>query len=93
MSIKTALGFLNSELFAYLHSILFGEIKILRGNLEQLPMPKITRKQDSEIAFLVSQIIDSDNACKAKLQCKIYEIFGITNAEQNYIKGALNGKT
>lgn len=93
MSIKTTLGFLNSELFAYLHQSLFGEIKILRGNLEQLPMPKITKEQDSKIAFLVSQIIDGDNSYEAKLQGKIYDIFQITDKEQNYIQGVLNGKT
>ncbi|MGX3011657.1 TaqI-like C-terminal specificity domain-containing protein [Helicobacter sp. 23-1044] len=93
MSIKTALGFLNSELFAYLHTIMFGEIKILRGNLEQLPFPQITRSQDSKIASLVGKIIDGDNVCEMELQAKIYEIFGITDREQIYIKGVLNGKT
>ena len=93
MSIKTALGFLNSELFAYLHCILFGEIKVLRGNLEQLPFPKITHSQDKKIAFLVSQIIDENSACGAELQSRIYDIFSITDKEQKYIKGVLNGKT
>ena len=93
MSIKTTLGFLNSELFAYLHRVLFGEIKILRGNLEQLPMPQITQKQDSEISALVSKIINGDKAYEAELQGKIYAIFGITNAEQDHIQGTLNGKT
>ena len=93
MSIKTALGFLNSELFAYLHQNLFGEIKVLRGNLEQLPFPKITHSQDKKIASLVGKIIDGDNVCEVELQAKIYEIFGITDREQNHIKGVLNGKT
>lgn len=93
MSIKTTLGFLNSELFAYLHRVLFGEIKILRGNLEQLPMPQITQKQDSEISALVSKIISGDKAYDAELQGKIYDIFGFTSNEQNYIQGTLNGKT
>ena len=93
MSIKTALGFLNSELFAYLHQNLFGEIKILRGNLEQLPFPQITHSQDKKIASLVGKIIDGDNVCEVELQAKIYEIFGITDREQIYIKGVLNGKT
>lgn len=93
MSIKTALGFLNSELFAFLHTIMFGEIKILRGNLEQLPFPQITRSQDSKIASLVGKIIDGDNVCEVELQAKIYEIFGITDRDQIYIKGVLNRKT
>ena len=92
MSIKTALGFLNSELFAYLHSVLFGEIKVLKGNLAQLPFPKITSKQDSEICALVSSIISGDSAIEATLQDKIYEMYQISSDEQNHIKRVLSGK-
>lgn len=92
MSIKTALGFLNSELFAYLHIVLFGEIKVLKGNLAQLPFPKITSKQDSEICALVSKIISADSAIEAILQDKIYEIYQISSDEQIHIKKVLSGK-
>lgn len=92
MSIKTALGFLNSELFAYLHSVLFGEIKVLKGNLAQLPFPKITSKQDSEICALVSSIISGDSAIEATLQDKIYEIYQVSSEEQSHIKRVLSGK-
>ena len=94
MSIKTALGFLNSELFAYLHSVLFGEIKVLKGNLTQLPFPKITSKQDSEICALVGKMISGgDSAIEATLQRKIYEIYQITTKEQSHIKEVLSGTT
>lgn len=92
MSIKTALGFLNSELFAYLHSVLFGEIKVLKGNLAQLPFPKITSKQDNEICALVSKIISADSAIEAILQDKIYEMYQISSDEQIHIKKVLSGK-
>ena len=90
MSIKTALGFLNSELFAYLHSVLFGEIKVLKGNLAQLPFPKITSKQDSEISALVSEIIGGNDALEVELQSEIYEMYQIGSDEQNHIKRVLN---
>ena len=90
MSIKTALGFLNSELFAYLHSVLFGEIKVLKGNLAQLPFPKITSKQDSEISALVSEIIGGNDALEVALQSEIYEMYQISSDEQNHIKRVLN---
>lgn len=92
MSIKTVLGFLNSELFAYLHSVLFGEIKVLKGNLAQLPFPKITSKQDSEICALVSKIISGNSAIEAILQDKIYEMYQISSDEQSHIKKVLSGK-
>lgn len=90
ISIKTALGFLNSTLFAYLHTVLFGEIKVLKGNLAELPFPKITSKQDSEISALVNEIIGGNDAFEATLQSKIYEIYQITSDEQSHIKNVLN---
>lgn len=90
ISIKTALGFLNSELFAYLHRIMFGEIKILRGNLEQLPFPQITRKQDSQITFLVEQILSGDDKSVHFANEQIYQIFDINEVQKQHIKKALN---
>lgn len=46
MSMKAVLAFLNSDLYKFLYKSLFGEIKILRGNLEELPFPEITEKED-----------------------------------------------
>lgn len=86
MSIKTALGFLNSELFAYLHTIMFGEIKILRGNLEQLPFPQITHSQDNKIAFLVEQILDGDDKSAHLVNEQIYQIFDISENQKQHIK-------
>lgn len=91
MSIKTVLGFLNSNIFLYLYKVLFGEIKVLKGNLIELPFPHITQNQDSEICALVSKMIEGNNECESSLQDKIYDIFHITNNEQIYIERALNG--
>lgn len=93
MSIVTALGFLNSSLYQYLYQILFGEIKILRGNLEELPFPRLTATQDNQIALLVGKIINGNNELIPVLECKIYEIFAIDKKLIKYIEGVLNGKT
>lgn len=46
MSTKTVLAFLNTELYQYLYRVLFAEIKILKGNLLQLPFPLLSEKQE-----------------------------------------------
>lgn len=60
MSIKTVLAFLNSDLFKFLYKSLFGEIKILKGNLEEFPFPEITPEEDETLKNLVNQVIAGD---------------------------------
>lgn len=69
---------------------MFGEIKILRGNLEQLPFPQITRKQDSQITFLVEQILSGDDKSVHFANEQIYQIFDINEVQKQHIKKALN---
>ena len=65
MSIKTVLAFLNSELFKFLYKSLFGEIKILKGNLMELPFPEITPETDRKLTKLVDEVLKGNqNAIK-----------------------------
>ena len=57
MSIKTVLAFLNSELFRFLYKSLFGEIKILKGNLMELPFPEISVETDKKLTDLVDEVL------------------------------------
>lgn len=62
MSMKTVLAFLNSDLYKFLYKSLFGEIKILRGNLEELPFPEITEKEDELLKNLVDEVLSGDRS-------------------------------
>ena len=65
MSIKTVLAFLNSEIFKFLYKSLFGEIKILKGNLMELPFPVISAETDQKLAGLVDEVLKGNkNAVK-----------------------------
>ena len=65
MSIKTVLAFLNSELFKFLYKSLYGEIKILKGNLMELPFPEITPETDRKLTKLVDEVLKGNqNAIK-----------------------------
>ena len=93
MLIKTALAFLNSPLYKYLYAKLFGEIKILKGNLLELPFPSLSPSQDSKIAALVDGILRGDDGCKILVQDEIYKIFDINKSQEARIKRTLNAKT
>lgn len=62
MSMKTVLAFLNSDLYKFIYKSLFGEIKILRGNLEELPFPEITEKEDELLQSLVNKVLAGDRS-------------------------------
>lgn len=93
MSIKTVLAFLNSEVFQFLYYKLFGEIKILRGNLEELPFPEISREQNRQIEALVDEILEGDSSRTDCLQTEIYRCFRLTQEQIAHIKEGQPGKT
>lgn len=75
MSVKTVLAFLNSDLYKFLYKSLFGEIKILKGNLEELPFPEITEKEDELLKDLVNKVLAGDRSKIAEIDKVINGIF------------------
>lgn len=91
MDIKTVLAFLNSELYQFLYIQMFGEIKILKGNLIELPFPELTKEQNSIISELVSELLVGK--CNEEIiQRKIYDIFQFSKEQIDYIRRSLYGK-
>lgn len=75
MSIKTVLAFLNSELFKFLYKSLFGEIKILKGNLLELPFPEITPETDKKLTKLVDEVLKGNKNAIKEIDAVIFRIF------------------
>lgn len=90
MSIKTALAFLNSQLYQYLYSTLFQEIKILRGNLEELPFLNLNKSQDVHFSRSIDEILNGNKNAKNAIDDEIYKLFKLNTAQQKYIEKALN---
>ncbi|MBO4574713.1 MAG: N-6 DNA methylase [Bacteroidales bacterium] len=75
MTIKTVLAFLNSELFKFLYKSLFGEIKILKGNLMELPFPEISTETDKKLTELVDEVLNGNKEAIKKIDSEIETIF------------------
>ena len=88
ISIKSVAALLNSTLYHYYYSVKFSDIKVLKGNLQELPFPKLTKKQDEDLSALVSSIQSSSFTIdfQEQLDKKVYAIFGITPKEQSQIQ-------
>ncbi|MGN0034021.1 MAG: TaqI-like C-terminal specificity domain-containing protein [Candidatus Limimorpha sp.] len=91
ISIKSVASLLNSTLYHYYYSLKFPDIKVLKGNLQELPFPKLTKKQDEELSSLAAdiQLGTFDEHYKRQLDNMVYSIFGITSEEQEHILGRL----
>lgn len=75
MSVKTVLAFLNSSTFKFLYKSLFGEIKILKGNLMQLPFPEISPDTDKKLTELVDEVLKGNKEAMQLIDNEIETIF------------------
>ena len=94
MSVKTVMAFLNSEIYQFLYSKMFGEIKILKGNLMQLPFLLLNREENQLLTDLVDNYLTNNNTeILNKINDTIYSLFGFSNQQIAYIKEKLYGTT
>lgn len=92
MNTKTVLAFLNSELFNFMYKRLFGEVKVLKGNLLELPFPKISKDEDNEIVGLVDRVLDGDKSVIKLIDEYIFAIYGLTDKQISYVRDVVHGK-
>lgn len=93
MNIKTVMALLNSELFSFLYQKMFGEVKILKGNLLQFSFPQISPEQDRQISSAVDSILSGYFDNDEHLQSMIYSLFNLSDEQIKYIRRTLYGKT
>ena len=88
ISIKSVAVLLNSALYRYYYTVKFPDIKVLKGNLQQIPFPRLTESQDNELYSLASFITSSgcSEEYQRKLDNAVYSIFKITATEQEQIR-------
>lgn len=77
MSVKTVLAFLNSSLYKFLYKSLFGEIKILKGNLMELPFPEISEEIDKRLTKLVDEILKGNKDAMQLIDNEIAALFDV----------------
>ncbi len=85
MSIKTVLAFLNSETFKFLYKSLFGEIKILKGNLMELPFPEISEETDKRLTQLVDEVLKGNKEAMEVIDNEVDALFNVISTERNEV--------
>lgn len=88
MPIKVAIAFLNSSIFQYLFMKKFSTHKVLRGDLESLPFPKISGEICERIEALVNLAISEKTTIK-EIDNIIFDSFNLSVEEILIIKKSI----
>jgi type I restriction-modification system DNA methylase subunit len=90
--IKTILALFNSSLYQFLHQKMFGSLKILKGDLEKLPLPTLNEKHHSEIINLTDQLLNPELPVYTRqeifknLDDYVMDLFNLNSREKTHIK-------
>lgn len=91
MSSKSVMAFLNSSLFQFMYIKLFGEVKILKGNLIELPFPELSATDNAKITSLVDELLGGNSAKREEIENYIFSFYGLTNEQITHVRIIVNG--
>ncbi|AFM00467.1 type I restriction-modification system methyltransferase subunit [Desulfitobacterium dehalogenans ATCC 51507] len=94
LSIKYILAVLNSRIAQYFYSRQFKSLKVLRSQIESIPIPLINKRQQYHIVTKVESLLKSCdpgevNSLYNAIDRQVKDIFGLTDPEYEYIKQEL----
>lgn len=92
MGIKAVLAFLNSELFQFMYIKLFGEVKVLKGNLNELPFPQIREDDNVILTRLVEDVLNGSDVAREKINEYIFSFYGLSDQQIQHVRRVANGK-
>lgn len=93
---KYVLAILNSRIAQFIYKMEFNSVKVLRSHIENIPIPIIEKEKQDVILGITERLISSlplDEAKKTydELDQHIFEVFNLTQSEQDIIKNAVDG--
>ena len=82
LSFEALLALLNSKVYSFIYQVLFGQIKVLRSNLMQLKLPRISAEQDEKLKGLVlAAEANPTEEIQEKINQVIFSIYDLTDDE------------
>lgn len=90
-SIFSVASFLNSTLYQYLYLKLFREVKILKGNLLQLPFPEISSDINEKLTELVHETRRGSQSAEREIEQIIFQFFDLSETEISRVEEELRG--
>ena len=89
LNMKYILGVLNSDLIQFYYAKLFFTIRVLRSNLERLPIFNATKAQQAKVISLVEKLENTKNEkyeqLLKELNDYIFDLYQIDDKQKTYI--------
>lgn len=86
---EVIIALFNSSLYQFLYKKKFNSLKVLKGNLEQLPIPRLEKDETENLVKIVHKIEHSEHSQFALLQENvdefIFQYFSISDRDRRYI--------
>lgn len=92
LSNKALIALLNSALYQYLYMIMFDDVKILKKNLMELPLPIMNADEDAALRSIVQQALDTEKDVSDIVEEYVCDYFGLSSSEITRIQEVVNGK-
>lgn len=97
MEIKYILAVLNSRVAQFIYKKQFNSVKVLRSHIEQIPIPRISAEQQTQIIKYVDQLrmkMSEEKTLKLyeELDNIIRNLYSLTDREYQTIKNAVDGE-
>jgi SOS regulatory protein LexA len=93
LKMKYILGVLNSDLMQFYYTKSFFTVRVLRSNLERLPIYNATKSQQEKVIKLVEKIEKAEESEYEKslrdLNEYIYELYGLSDEQREYAEEEL----
>ena len=86
--IKVILALFNSSLYQFIYLKKFNTIKVLRGNLEKLPLPEFSKVIIREIISLVDKVLANEIDITI-IDNYVLDLFNITEKEKEHIMNSI----
>ena len=89
--IKSVMALLNSDVLRFFYKKRFGDIKILKGNLLQLPFPSVDAACNMRLTDLADRYLAGDHSSERLIQQEVYSLFELHSDQITHIKRELHG--
>lgn len=93
LSVKCIVAFLNSDVIQFFYSKKFNELKVLRGNLLKIPLPKLDNKSQDKVSSYVDSILLGNRNNIEELNNYLFNFYKFDENEIKYIKGEIYGSS
>ncbi|MBN2511087.1 MAG: N-6 DNA methylase [Spirochaetales bacterium] len=86
LSVYAVAGFLNSALYAYVYRKRFHGVKVLKGDLEQLPFPLLDGSTAESLDRL-SRMVCAGERPETEVDDAVFDLYGMEEEDRAYIRG------